>query len=134
MISQQTYEATLAKLFTGGQTLAFPRRRQDQLVLLAAVAISLSKGGPYGEEALNERLSAWLAGMEKKSSLDHVTLRRYLVDFDFLRRDAAGKAYEVNRALLQAEFASPVLDLDPHTVVQEARIAREARKRAWQGS
>ena len=85
----------------------------------------------YTEAELNDAIAGWLQSFGAATSLDHVTMRRYLVDAGYLLRDSAGLSYSVDLATLQREFEEPVLSLDAHEIARQARAEREARKQAY---
>lgn len=133
MISQSQYEASIAKTFASGSSLDYPRKPQDRIVFLGALSISLMQRELYSEPELNEAIADWLQSFDAATTLDHVTLRRYLVDAGYLLRDEAGLHYSVDRAALSAEFEETVLSLDALKIAQQARAEREARRQAYVG-
>jgi hypothetical protein len=65
-----------------GRLLGLPANRSRRLIVLEHLVQSFEPGLDYSEREVNEALSAWSAD----SGVDHVSLRRYLVDEDLLRR------------------------------------------------
>ena len=65
-----------------GRITAVPAKRTRRLLLLDQVAQAFEPGRRYPETAVNEILKAVVD--------DHCSLRRYLVDEEFLSRTAAG--------------------------------------------
>lgn len=66
-----------------GRLVRLPARWQRKLVVLRYVAErTFEPGIEYPERTVNERLRAWC----EDAPVDHVTLRRYLVDLDHLHR------------------------------------------------
>lgn len=131
MISEAQFKTSIAKLFGSGQLAKFPKRHRDQLILLGAAALDLTGQAIYSEKELNSKLIAWLTEMGAENTLDHVTLRRYLVDFRFLERDAAGREYTVAESLADV-FEKSIFTFDIHTIISQARAEREARRRQWE--
>lgn len=66
----------------GGRLLRLPVRPAKRKVLLEHVVASFEPGRRYPEVEVNGRLRTWCEGGE----VDHVTLRRYLVDQGLLAR------------------------------------------------
>jgi len=87
----------LRALVSGGVGPGFPRKRRDTWILLQACASSLD-GPSLDERSLNEKLKEWLAVQGPRMDLDHVTLRRALVDEGFVERTADGARYAPSRA------------------------------------
>ena len=132
MISEQEFKTSIAKIFGGGQLAKFPKRHQDRLIFFGAAALYLIGQPTYSEKEMNRKLIAWLTKMQANNVMDYVTLRRSLVDFRFVERDKAGKQYTVSESDLATVFEKPIFTLDPHTIIEEARAEREARRRRWE--
>ena len=81
----------LCKSLPGGRLHRIPRNPQHRDVLLGVLACPLERRYPYSEVELNDVLRGRLAELD--TDVDHVTLRRYLVDCGFLRRNRAGARY-----------------------------------------
>lgn len=113
----------LQRLLANGPLTAMPRRAKDAQLLLGLAAARLKVGLTYGEHEVNDLLQAWLDTISAPYGIDHVSLRRYLVDAKFLLRDASGSTYRINAA--KARLA----DVDPAQVLAEIRRERETRKR-----
>ncbi len=64
--------------------------------------------------------------------LDHVTLRRLLVDVGLLGRDSAGWSYRVQAAGSRVSFDPALLALDVAGLVAAAEDERAARKQRHQ--
>ncbi|WP_327953811.1 DUF2087 domain-containing protein [Brevibacillus agri] len=82
------YEAILQKYFPQGRSHALdriPRKHKHRLVVCREVAKHFAPDKIYSEQEVNDILQAVCA--------DYVTLRRYLIDYGFLTREADGSAY-----------------------------------------
>ena len=108
----------------------------DFALMMAAAAGAFALDGEYAEREVNDRLRAWLAGAGAMIDVDHVELRRWLVDTGVLVRDGFGRAYA--RGTPGAAIASAIRALsvcDLAAVVRDARAAesarRDARKAQW---
>ena len=67
-------------------------------------------------------MQKWLADIGACLEIDHVTLRRYLIDERYLSRDSNGSGYRVNPGgSTQFAFESSVTAVDPIAVIQAAR-------------
>ena len=79
---------------------------------------------------LNAELQQWLFEVGGGMDIDHVTLRRYLVDEGYLVRDAKGSASTVNlTGRGHIGFEQTVAAIDSLTVIQAAKSRVAARKR-----
>ena len=105
-------------------------------VVLSAAALALHKGVEYTEPEVNERLKRWLDDGGAMLATDHVELRRWLVDMQFVERDGYGRSYR--RSTAPNAFAATLAALEGADLNAIARIARDAdvaareqRKREW---
>ena len=122
----ETHRA-LKRMLSNGPLAAIPKRISDQHLLAALAAAQFEPGIVYGEGEVNDKLVAWTETFCDPEGLDHVTLRRMLVDSRLLIRTKSGSTYEVNRQKLDDVRA--VGEIDPRTVLDEVRGERETRKR-----
>jgi hypothetical protein len=130
MITAAQFEERLAAICLGGAGSAFPRRLRDRHILYRSVIQRLDHARKYPEAELNDALQRWLLDIGTCLEIDHVTLRRYLIDEGYLSRDANGNAYQVNPAGHAAmEFESSIAAIDPFTVIQVAKDRVAERKR-----
>ena len=108
----------------------------DFALLMAAAAHAFVPGRAYTEPEVNVCLRAWLEGAGAMLDVDHVELRRWLVDTGVLARDGFGRAYA--RGTPGAAIAAAVRTLagqDLAARVRDARAAetarRDARRTQW---
>jgi hypothetical protein len=124
---RDTVLRALRRMLANGLLTALPKRPADQEILLVLAASRFDAGDNYLESDVNERLKAWLATISEPFGIDHVTLRRCLVDARFLVRTKAGSTYRVNAERVGEIDATR--DIDPVRVLSEVRSERELRKR-----
>jgi hypothetical protein len=121
-------DATLRRLLANGPLTALPTRRDDVELLLQLAAARFESGRTYSERDVNELLREWLATFSEPHGVDHVSLRRELVDARLLARDASGSEYRLNPRRLRRD----VPDAAPAAILAEMREQRAARKRRHQ--
>lgn len=110
----------------------------ERLQALAWVWAGLPAGLVATEPQVNEALKAQLAGPGRFIDVDHVELRRWLVDGGWLQRDGYGREYR--RSLptepAAAAWAARLAGVDTAASAQAWRDAREAERAArrarWQ--
>jgi len=130
MISAAQFEERLAAICLGGAGTAFPRRMRDRHILYRSIIQRLDLARKYPEGELNEALQQWLLDIGTSLDIDHVTLRRYLIDERYLSRDANGNAYQVNPAGSNfVEFDPSIAAINPFMVIQAAKDRVAERKR-----
>lgn len=119
---RETPEQALKRLLANGPLTALPTRQEDERLLLLLAARRFEPRREYREADVNRLLREWLASFVAPFGIDHVTLRRRLVDSGLLLRDAAGSVYWTMRRV-------PGLDIDPTRVLSAVRKQRADRKR-----
>lgn len=123
-------------LTPGGLLDASP---DDFNLLLLSLRREFVTARRYNESDINEQLKNWLQTVGGMLEVDHVELRRWLVDLAILARDAYGHVYTVASVpphlmnmeadALQIDFAREFSDAN----VRESQ-KRAARKAVWQQS
>ena len=91
----------------------------------------------YTEREVNELVSIWLVSVGAMLEIDHVELRRWLIDLSILSRDVYGHAYSVAPVpphLLGLEGEIAQIDFVLEFTDANAREShkRAERKAAWQ--
>ena len=119
----------LKRMLANGPLTDLPKSRPDQELLFALAAAHFEAGRTYAEKGVNEVLQEWLAGASVAFGIDHVTMRRSLVDWQFLVRDKAGAGYQVAPARINDAIEDDVRGLEPGTVIAEVQRQRAERKR-----
>lgn len=117
----------LKRLLSNGPLTAVPKRPADQRLLVALAAARFDAHGSYLEREVNERLRTWLKTISEPFGIDHVTLRRLLVDSRLLTRTSSGSMYRLN--LEKIREVEAVQEIDPADVLTEIRSERDRRKR-----
>ena len=109
----------------------------DFALVLAAAGCAFQEGEALNERAVNDRLKGFLEGAGAMLAVDHVELRRWLVDNGVLARDGFGRCY--TRGTPRPEIAAPLRELAGHDLAalvtaERTRDAqrRAARKEAWE--
>lgn len=128
-ITAPEFEQRVADLCLGGVGPGLPRKRRDRHILLKAATMALGQGREHTEAVVNDVLGSWLEALGPAVRLDHVSLRRYLIDEGYVVRDTAGSLYRVREAEAQPEsFESDVETLDSLEIVRRAVADRERRR------
>ena len=110
-----------------------PRKNRDRHILLKSITLILALKKDYAEHELNDDLRAWLRDVGSTiRRLDHVYLRRLLVDEEYVGRSRDGSRYWVAvGSRYQAVFAPDVDDVDVRGVITAARDDQELKKRQF---
>lgn len=123
-VTPQEFRERLLNLCVRSGARGLPRRKRDQHIILKSVVITFDKTEEYTESGVNQRLQSWLNEVGRSLELDHVRLRRHLVDAEFLGRSKDGSRYWVAVfSRNQVPFDSEVEDIDVYALVQQRRQA-----------
>jgi hypothetical protein len=98
------------------------------------LAAKRSKGGQkrrYTEREFNDELRKWTTRFGSPVNLDHVSLRRFLVDEHYVQRDSAGQSYELTTTGWPNTFDPSIKTLDLEALIDGARAARELKKQQY---
>ena len=130
MIGRDQVMKVLARLLSGGPIEHLPRKFSDTELLMALAASSFNAKQKYSEKEVNEHLIHWLKEFTHPTGLDHVTIRRYLVDLNFLLRNPSGSSYWINEAVIASMLEPEARTIHPRDVLAEVQRQREERKRS----
>jgi len=128
VMGKDEVSASLSRMLSGGPIERMPKRRSDIEMLLALAGAGLGPG-LHTEQQVNEYLKAWLAEFASPIGVDHVTFRRYMVDFNYVGRVASGKTYAVIRSKVDATLDAAAGTINPGDVLAMVTRQRRARKR-----
>lgn len=109
----------------------------DRAPVLALAATVLESGHEYRETEVNRLLIAWLDGVGAMLRVDHVELRRWLVDAGFMSRDGFGRVYvrgaaQTDRAVaLLGDCSASELDAAVRALRAGKAAERESRRLAY---
>lgn len=88
-------EESIARYMRDGRFYVLPRKQKNRLEVFQYIYQHLQQyAQEFTEPELNERI--------KEVYEDFATMRRYLVDYQFLIRDNYGKSYQLNPQVGQA--------------------------------
>ncbi len=92
-IGIEEFRTILRRLCALAGPQPFPRRRRYRQVILKGASLICEEGRHYDQQAIDSLLRRWLATIGRVFDLDHVYLRRLLVDEGYLRRTRDGSRY-----------------------------------------
>jgi hypothetical protein len=129
--AQQSAGRALKRLLANGPLTAVPKRPSDQQLLVALAAARFAPDRSYREAEVNKTLREWLDTFCDPHGIDHVTLRRMLVDSRLLSRTTSGSTYRLDETRLGE--AQAMSALEPARILAEIRGERASRKRSHRG-
>ena len=129
MDKQQT-ENVFRRLLRGGVVRRLPKNRKDAEIFLALMASSFNPRLAYSEAEVNEHLLEWMADFTCPVAMDHLTIRRSLIDFRLLLRDVAGIRYTTNQTIINNTIEPAARSIQPRQILVDVQREKERRKRA----
>ena len=131
VIDTTTYSRRLVALCLKSGYIPFPARPADRAILQKSAIRYFDPDARYSQKGVDTILKQWIQEIGRKVRVDHVTLRRLLVDDGYLERRPDGARYRVT---LSGPFAfqfTPDVDLvDDKALIAQESMAIEARRRA----
>lgn len=124
---EQFKKSFLAIILKGNR---FPKKRIDQQVLLLTAKPFIDPDLSYSEKGFNEALLNWIEAYG--IVIDHVTLRRAMVDEGMVNRDAAGAVYILNPDYQYIDHDPAIHTLDLDQLIREEEDEIERRRQAYQ--
>lgn len=131
MIDLATFQERLISLCVRRANALLPRNLLDQRVLAKSIALALPGDQVWSEAQVNDQLRSWLADLGRSFDVDHVTLRRFMVDLGFLVRASNGSTYRVAAPTEQVNcFAAEVEQVRVAELIRAARSEEELRRQS----
>lgn len=109
----------------------FPKQRLDRHILFISSILKIDNKRQYSESELNDVLRVWTTRFGANFGLDHVTLRRFLIDEKYIKRDAAGMSYELGTTDPPYTYDQSIESVDLEELINEARREREHKKQQY---
>ena len=130
MITLEEFVERLCRVGADRGPRSFPRSGTDREIMLLSIALSLDSARSYTEREINDALNVWRRDVAPAIDIDHVTLRRMLVDYGRLERTADGRAYRVGFPPKAVAFDLRIYDVDlPATIAAYQEYSADKRRR-----
>ena len=127
-LTHDEVKGVFRRIFNGGEMRRLPKSRKDTEAVLALAVASLDPRATYSVAEVNEGLSEWMAGFVDPATMDHVTLRRCMVDIFMLLRDPHGRSYRTNQTVINQVIEPEARAVQPLLVMNEVAAERTKRK------
>ena len=128
-IDTSQFKNRFAPMILNGQ--GFPKKALDRHILFISATLGLDPQRRYTERELNDELRTWTMCFGNPVNLDHMSLRRFLVDDHCVHRDSAGQSYRLATTGWPYTFDPSTRALDLEALIDEARAARELKKQQY---
>ena len=127
-MDKETLTKLLQRIFRGGLH-RLPKKQSERLALLALSLLPLDPEGIFDQAEIDAHISTWLNNLSGFDGvIDHVTWRRALVDYGFLRRATDGAIYRIRRETLDEALTAEARTVDAQAIFVEVELARDERK------
>ncbi len=127
--NKEQVEKVFRRLLKGGAMRRLPKNKKDLQVFLALAVSAMDPQRQYDEPELNARLIEWMTGFTDPEVMDHVTIRRYLVDYFYLRRDVPGTRYKTNQTMINTVIQPEARSVLPLVLLEEIQRDQAHRRR-----
>jgi hypothetical protein len=106
----------------------FPRRRRDREILMKSIRMQMDPMADYTEKAINALLERWRSEIAPAIDVDHVTLRRLLVDYGEIERTRDGATYRVGYPPRPVAFELEIDELDLRATIAAYRMRPKPKR------
>jgi len=131
LIDAATYSRRLVALCLKSGFIPFPTRPADRAILQKSAIRYFDPDARYSQKGVDTILKQWIQEIGRKVRVDHVTLRRLLVDDGYLERRPDGARYRVTLSGPFAFTFAPDVDVvNDKAIIAQESMAIEARRRA----
>ncbi|MCH7565649.1 MAG: DUF2087 domain-containing protein [Gemmatimonadetes bacterium] len=128
-ITRDEFSSRLVELCVNGRITGFPRRTRDLHILMKSVVLTFDAAAEYSEREVNEELRMWMADICPSFEIDHVTLRRRLIDEGYVERERDGSKYWASVPPMESSLFEPdVESVDVYEAIGTGKKQVEQRK------
>ena len=117
MISVEEFVERLCLIGADRGPRRFPRKRKDRHIIMKSILMGMDSASTYTESEVNEIIRDWNLEVAPAIDTDHVTVRRWLVDYGLLERSPDGSTYRVGFPIASVAFDLEVDDIDVRATV-----------------
>ncbi len=128
MISVEEFIERLCLVGADRGPRGFPRKLRDRQILMKSFLMLLDSDRAYTEKEINRSIQKWSREVVPAVATDHVTIRRFLVDYGHLDRTPDGGSYRVGFPSGALIFDLEVDDIDVRATIA-AYVDEQARRR-----
>lgn len=94
-LTQEAFIKRLLNLCLRGKLEGLPKDDLNRHILLKSVVITMGQPDLLTGKEVDDKLKQWIDLINPAENLDHVTLRRSLVDAGYLSRSKDGSSYQL---------------------------------------
>jgi hypothetical protein len=128
-ICKSEFNKRIIDFFLRSTLYEIPSKRKDKLIILKAFSMIFKKNS-FTEKEVNELIKDFLKKVPRMK-IDHVKIRRYLVDEGFLTRTPDGSQYFRNLSVFNNIFEEGIDDINIDDVIAKAQKEIEERSEKY---
>jgi len=131
-ITKEYFIKRLADLYLKSGLAGFPKDETSLHILLKSAVVTFGKSDSFTEKEVNAKLETLVKDIGQMKGMDHVSLRRMLVDTGYLTRNGDGSSYRVSQPGPRPDMFDPTIDqLDIRKEIETAREEIARRKQEF---
>lgn len=133
-ISKESFIKRLLNICLKSGLTEFPSDHTNQHIMFKSVILNIDKNTIFSEKEINQKLDYWAGSIGDLTTIkiDHVTLRRLLVDAGYLIRNRDGSCYQVSLSGDEKPvFDDAIEQIDVMEVIKSGRDEIARRKREY---
>lgn len=131
-ITQEYFIKRLSELCIKSGLAGFPKDDTSLHILLKSAVVTLGKSDSFTEKEVNAKLESWVKDISQMKGMDHVSLRRMLIDTGYLTRNGDGSSYQTSQPDPRPDLFDTSIDqLDIKKEIEAAREKIALRKREF---
>lgn len=132
LITCEQFKKRLVDLCVQSGLSGLPHRLRDRHILLKSMVLGMSSKETYTEKEIDEKLKLWLNTVGQSINVDHVTLRRQLIELSYLERNRDGSDYRLCiSGPAHTVFEPAVEEVDVYEVITTNKELIEQRKQDY---
>lgn len=131
-VTREFFMKRLVDLCLRSGLSGFPKDDVNQHILFKSAVLTLGKSDTYTEKEVNEKLKHWINDISQIKNIDHITLRRWLVDTGYLNRNNDGSCYQISQSGPRPQFFDDAIDqINVMEVINTGREEIARRKKEY---
>ncbi len=129
MVTVEEFVERLCRLGADRGPRSFPRKQRDRQIMMKSILMLMDSGRTYTEPEINLLIQDWNRDVAPAIQTDHVTVRRWLVEYGLLERTANGASYRVGFPTQPLAFDLEIDDIDVRATIAAFRDQASRRRR-----
>jgi len=130
-ISKEYFIKRLGDLCLRSGLSGFPAGQEEQHILMKSAVLTLGSSGSFSEREIDTKLQLWISEIVELKGIDHVTMRRCLIDAGYLIRNKEGTCYQISDTPQPYSFESDIEQIDIAAEIQNERDKIARRKKDY---